>query len=232
MLPQKSSYLKKIDELHKQIEESALKLQQVREDTAKEIERREVIRESVSKLQNKITDLELACSQAKEKTQDWRKTRDKEVKEFEAKIEREKENLKLLKAEEKVVKQKIARYKRLDSDIKVHEEKLNGLKTDLNSMILEKNTLSKDIRDLDKEKQGLEREIEKARGKADKIIEGANEVARDAHAFYQEIGPYISAIAQWHAVHGGKMPELLHDWKPKLIVVSTEIHKKLKDKPV
>ena len=232
MLQSKSQYQRKIDELHQKIEEAAIELQHTREEIESEKKGRNVIRESIEGLKDDIADKKRILSEVATETEDWRKTRKREVLSYEKEVDSLKSQVVSLEKEKAGLEKEIEGLGSVERDINRKVDGLARLDADITGLKTSKAELSKELSILETKELGEKEAIEKMRGKADKIIESATLTARDAHKFYNSIGPWISAIAQWHAVHGGEMPELLHDWKPKAIVVSSEIHKKLKDKQI
>lgn len=230
MIQQKSQYQRKIEELHSQIKEKAIELQKIQENVESEKKNRDELRENIHNLKNEVTKLELDKNMIKEEIKLRSDAKGKDISETET-------ELKLLYSEiENLQKDKFQLQKDVDNLHEIYKkisnasETLDGLKNEINSIRNEKSQISNELKLFSEEKKKLEKEIENARGKSNKILESTSLVTKDIQEFYNAIGPWISAIASWHAKHGGEMPELLHDWKPKGLYVSQKVHKELKNK--
>ena len=230
MLQVKSHYQKKIDELHGLIEEAAIELQRVREEIEAQKKIREEVKQNISKLRDNFTTLGNDRSLAKGELGKLQKAHAKEIKEHESRLEDRKNQVTRLEKKEKELEEKTITLNSVKDEVKKERSILNDIGESIDDLVSERTSLESEVSGLESKKMALNKEILEARGKANKIVESATITAKDAHKFYNSMGPWISAIAQWHAVHGGEMPELLHDWKPKAIVVSSQIHKLLKDK--
>lgn len=230
MLQVKSHYHKKIDELHSEIEVLARELQHTREAVEQSTKRRVELLGNIESLEDEILGLEKSRSDVLEQTQSYRKMRQKEVSEYDGKVKEKQSQIKKLEAEWGKVKERILHYDRLESGIQKSEKRLKDIESTILELNSSKSSVASEVSILNKEKRELEKEIEKGRGQADKILNEALLVAQDAHTYYETVGDWISAIANWHAVHGKNMPELLHKYKPKRIIVPSRIHKLLKKK--
>lgn len=228
----KSPYEQKIVELHQQIKDLAVELQHTRETLEQEKKNRDDVIKSINKLKDDIKSLQVLKLEIETDTNAWRKVRNKEKKEFEAKLELAKTKIKDLKLKESNLKQKLSRLSDVETKIITAERKLLSVEETITDLLSQKTSLQTAVTNLINDKKALDIEIEKSKGRADKLIQSAEEMVIDAQIYYEALGAYISAIAQWHAVHGTEMPELLHSWQPKQIVVSSKIHKLLKNKQI
>lgn len=228
MLQVKSHYQKKIDELHSEIEVLARELQRTREAVEQSNKIRAELLANIESLEDEIVELKKVRSDVLEQTQSYRQMRQKEVSEYDGKVKEKQSEIKKLEAEWDKIKKRILEHNRLESAIQKGEKRLKDIESTILELTSSKSSVASEVSVLNREKRELDKELAKGRGQADKILNEALLVARDAKVYYRTVGDWISAIANWHAVHGKAMPEVLHKYKPKTIIVPSRVHKLLK----
>lgn len=229
-MAEKSAYEKKITELNQQISEKAKELQSVSEQIQQTKRKKEDILLNVKDIEKDLIKISQKRSDAVLDIDRWRVLKNKEIIEHELRIKDKIKQIDRLELQRNQLDREVNLLRQVKVERLKQEKMILDLLGEIKELGLEKTELFKDYSILEKEKKMNEQRLALMRGKSEKIYQSLVQIVQNVKVYQRAIKPYISIIVSWCVAHNEKPPELLENYKPKILITTKEIRKKIKDK--
>lgn len=228
MLQSKSSYQKKIDELHQQILAKARELHDISEQVEQKKREKSCLLTEIAKHGVELAEVKFSITKADERLQEKGSKKSKLVLEHESAVRDHEVIISKLMAKVKSLENEVTSLEKVKVALARTKKELDALYREVKLVNNSLQSKSQELEKIQKARDIALRETALIKKQGRETIEFIEKVVKDVQSQRNALKPYINEINSFYRRQDKPVPFLIKDWKPKFLHIRLHDFKKLK----